>query len=387
MIPLSMPLPDIQRPKPVETTANTPSQTAPAEEDFKEALDRAANEQESESVKKQPESAPARPEAEKTVERRDADLENQEERAATDPLNTGSTRRKETVAKERKDDSGETEQTSDVHPKSEEEEIEEALAAWLSGPMDGSDPRMALPHAPVPPSFSPGVDSLSVVPGTTGGGEGMSGLSRGAWVANHFNPIEQFLGGAKPGQTAQGRGGQEIQGMILEGGLNSQRTSGTGTVLQHATRPSLSAHSPTFGEDLAEQIGRIRMISRPGGAEQVRINLMPRELGSMDVRLSVDEENRVHLLITTESEAARELLNKQMPQLKEAFLRQNLGFGDIAVQVDQRQRGDTSGQGFEWREGRGGFVHGEGEGTGDLGRSEAPPRRPWSPGQGLSVFA
>ncbi|MEO5334688.1 MAG: hypothetical protein H7839_21950, partial [Magnetococcus sp. YQC-5] len=72
-----------------------------------------------------------------------------------------------------------------------------------------------------------------------------------------------------------------------------------------ASQATLSAHSPYLGEDLAEQVARMRLISRPGGSEQMRITLHPRELGAVDMRLVVDEQRQVHLMMTADSDTAR----------------------------------------------------------------------------------
>ncbi|MBF0340880.1 MAG: flagellar hook-length control protein FliK [Magnetococcales bacterium] len=126
-----------------------------------------------------------------------------------------------------------------------------------------------------------------------------------------------------------------------------------------ATKPgvpsqtTLTAQSPAFGEDLADEVGRLRVISRPGSSEQVRITLHPKDMGSLDMRLVVDEEHQVHLMITTDSDAARDLLNRQMPQLRDALARQNLGMGEVTVHVND---GSDGFQASEW-----GFQGGQAE--------------------------
>ncbi|MBF0214530.1 MAG: flagellar hook-length control protein FliK [Magnetococcales bacterium] len=163
------------------------------------------------------------------------------------------------------------------------------------------------------------------------------------------------------------------------------------------TQTPLSAHSPTFGEDLAGEVGRLRVIARPGESEQVRIALHPRDLGGLDMRLMVDEEKVVHLMITAESETTKELLNRQLPQLREALARQNLELGEVTVQVDDGRggenapewgfqggaaTGDEERSGLIWRGGRGG--------GGERAESSVEPSRPvptLGGGSGLSLFA
>jgi flagellar hook-length control protein FliK len=163
------------------------------------------------------------------------------------------------------------------------------------------------------------------------------------------------------------------------------------------TQTPLSAHAPTFGEDLAGEVGRLRVIARPGESEQVRIALHPRDLGGLDMRLMVDEEKVVHLMITAESETTKELLNRQLPQLREALARQNLELGEVTVQVDDGRggenapewgfqggaaTGDEERSGLIWRGGRGG--------GGERAESSVESSRPvpaLGGGSGLSLFA
>lgn len=254
----------------------------------------------------------------------------------------------------------------------------------------------AIAQWPVPIGTTPIVTSLhphltlqnnapapEQIPGI-GEAESGSGAARGAWP---LHPPEGNVAGFKPPLATGGRAGGESTPTIAGLGLHNQRPSGTGQVIQHAAKSPLPAHSPNFGEDLAERVGSIRLISRPGMSEQVRLSLVPRDLGTLDVRLQVDDDNRVHMLITAESDAAKDLLNKQMPQLRESLARQNFNLGDLFVQVDQRQKGDRSDQGFEWRESRRGSASTEVKQTDTGGRPIPNVNRPWTKTDGLSVFA
>ncbi|MBF0449063.1 MAG: flagellar hook-length control protein FliK [Magnetococcales bacterium] len=115
-------------------------------------------------------------------------------------------------------------------------------------------------------------------------------------------------------------------------------------------RAPVMAQSSTFSAELAERVGTMRLISRAGATDQVRINLMPRDLGNLDIRLQVDGENRVHMMVTTETEAAKDLLKNQISQLRDALVKQGMEFGDVDIQVDirQREQGADSQAGMEW---------------------------------------
>ena len=129
--------------------------------------------------------------------------------------------------------------------------------------------------------------------------------------------------------------GQMDPGLRL---LGAQRG---GQITLPESSPPLQANSPAFADELMGKVGRMRLFSRgSGGEQQVRVTLVPRDLGAVDLRLRIDGQNRVHLVLTTETDAARDLMNRQMSQLRDALERQNMGFGDVEVHVDARQRGN-----------------------------------------------
>ncbi|MBF0184444.1 MAG: flagellar hook-length control protein FliK [Magnetococcales bacterium] len=101
----------------------------------------------------------------------------------------------------------------------------------------------------------------------------------------------------------------------------------------------LSADSPQFADELLDRVGKMRLLNRGGMTDQLRVTLTPENLGSIDLRLRVDGQHQVHLLITTESEMTKDLLHRQLGQLRDALARQEMGFGEVIVQVgDQGQQ-------------------------------------------------
>ena len=113
--------------------------------------------------------------------------------------------------------------------------------------------------------------------------------------------------------------------------------------------PPVSSQSPNFADELMDRVGRMRIFSRGGGEseQQVRITLVPEDLGTVDLRLRVDAHNRVHLMITTETDAARELMSRQLNQLRDALERQSMSFGDVTVDIEDQRAGGKAWA--EWR--------------------------------------
>ncbi|MEO5367224.1 MAG: flagellar hook-length control protein FliK [Magnetococcus sp. WYHC-3] len=123
----------------------------------------------------------------------------------------------------------------------------------------------------------------------------------------------------------------------LSGGASGEGSSS-------APAKVLGAHHPRFAEALAEESTRLRRIARPGQPEQMRIRLEPRELGTLLMDLTVDGAGKVHLNITTESEAAREVITRQMHQLRSALEKQDLAFGEVMVEVGSESAGQQEQQ-------------------------------------------
>jgi flagellar hook-length control protein FliK len=172
------------------------------------------------------------------------------------------------------------------------------------------------------------------------------------------------------GQNSQDPGGTPF-------GLRSASAGKSGQTPPQVNKSPLSAQSPTFSKELAERVGSIRLISRAGVSDQVRINLVPRDLGNLDIRLQVDSENRVHMMVTTETEAAKDLLKSQISHLKDAMSKQGMEFGDVDIQVDiqERENGEGANADLQW----GGDSHlefeglsGRADGDEEIGSDEEP---------------
>jgi flagellar hook-length control protein FliK len=170
--------------------------------------------------------------------------------------------------------------------------------------------------------------------------------------------MDDVLQGGRGNTMVMGQNGPDLGGTPF--GLRSASASKSGQATPQISKSPLSAQSPTFSKELAQKVGSIRLISRAGVSDQVRINLVPRDLGNLDIRLQVDSENRVHMLVTTETEAAKDLLKSQISHLKEAMSKQGMEFGDVDIQVDiqEQQNGEGAKTDLQW----GGDSHLEFEG-------------------------
>jgi flagellar hook-length control protein FliK len=107
---------------------------------------------------------------------------------------------------------------------------------------------------------------------------------------------------------------------------------------------ALSVNSRQFIDELADNIGRMRVFGRVGSAEQIRLTLEPQDLGVLNVRIRVENDRRIHVMISTESDQVREIISRQMSQLKEALGRSDLNFGEVMVEVNTQDSPNQGGQ-------------------------------------------
>ncbi|MBF0142482.1 MAG: flagellar hook-length control protein FliK [Magnetococcales bacterium] len=226
-------------------------------------------------------------------------------------------------------------------------------------------------------------------------GEGAGQPTEVVLVDKGGRPV--FLPGgpvATPGEGAQGpmrgpgrMGTSGVESVRAATGSSVAKGQARGQGMEAVKRP-VDTRGPNFADELADRVGRLRLISRPGMPEQVRIALDPEELGSVSMRLMVDAKNKVNLLIVTESEAARELLTSRLSELKESLAGQGLGLGEIEVQVDDREGREEPGWLSRRREKEAGEIF-----SLDGGRGSAPAvtSARWPTmvrgGSGLSLFA
>ncbi|MBF0309162.1 MAG: flagellar hook-length control protein FliK [Magnetococcales bacterium] len=158
-----------------------------------------------------------------------------------------------------------------------------------------------------------------------------------------------------------------------------------------ASAKPVAARSPVFGAELAEQIGKMRVVSRPGGVEQVRIILDPKDLGELEVNVRMDRKGVINVTIVAETEAAREAINRNMAQLRDAMSRQQLHFGEVNVQVGTQDRRDPGAGGADREAWSGLQARSDADTDKHVAAAEPAgvtgrPRR-MVPGEGLSLMA
>ncbi|MGE3724462.1 MAG: flagellar hook-length control protein FliK [Candidatus Sericytochromatia bacterium] len=116
-------------------------------------------------------------------------------------------------------------------------------------------------------------------------------------------------------------------------------------VSKELTAPAETSPKPTTeAENLrfAPLGERIRLL-RQTGQNQMRLNLQPAELGRVSLQI-VQKEQELHLHIFTDTVLAKELLESQIGQLKQALSQQGLNLQQCQIEVNPEQSGQDFSQ-------------------------------------------
>jgi flagellar hook-length control protein FliK len=160
-------------------------------------------------------------------------------------------------------------------------------------------------------------------------------------------------------QLSHGRAGETVSAPLATGGVGSDDSLGlaerglASAELRAADRPLTErplteltagdrgprltvqqfAGQAGWGEEIQ---GRLQWLSRQG-LQRAELQLHPAELGSVDVRITA-ENDQTSVVFTAANRSARELLEAEIPRLRELFAQAGVELGQ--VEVSDRQPGE-----------------------------------------------
>ena len=116
------------------------------------------------------------------------------------------------------------------------------------------------------------------------------------------------------------------------------------------TQPALSMFSdPDWPEDLGQRM--FRLSQGDNGIKEVSLRLDPPSLGTLDIRLKIDE-NSISVQFQSASPQVREMLQNQADRLRANLSDSNMNLVDVDVSSGHDQRGQhASEQSETWQEG------------------------------------
>ncbi|MGJ3493619.1 flagellar hook-length control protein FliK [Piscirickettsia salmonis] len=125
-------------------------------------------------------------------------------------------------------------------------------------------------------------------------------------------------------------------GYITNQWVNSQLNIASTVLQQERIQPSVVQHFdqplPLMDEaELAPALGQRLQIMLNRQLNNATIALDPPELGPLMIKLHVDASQKTHLTFTTHSDVVREMIEQQLPRLKDMFDSQGLALGDANV--------------------------------------------------------
>jgi flagellar hook-length control protein FliK len=118
----------------------------------------------------------------------------------------------------------------------------------------------------------------------------------------------------------------------------------SGTLATPATSTALQPQTSTLDAgELPQRLGeRLRWLI-DDGVQEARLQLHPADLGSIDIRVRVDDVGTAHVWFAAEHPAARAALETALPQLRERFASDGLDLQSSAVSA-QGRGWDSQGQ-------------------------------------------
>ncbi|ATX76670.1 MULTISPECIES: flagellar hook-length control protein FliK [Reinekea] len=252
-----------------------------------------------------------------------------------------------------REDSGEDLPQSDLSDPVEEMDSEGFLNylmanAGLLAPSSSEAARAGPPSPSLTPSSSPSAETTDVQAGSTEGDD-----------AN-------LLGAdTKPNTPAVTvANAQRVNTMALSAATDSPAApvlrplSGLGSINEPSARPALAATPNPLAAKTDELLNRpmkldyagselfdkIQMMTR-GGLQQAVIRLDPPELGALEVRILV-QQDQTQVQIVSSSSVVRDLLEQQSTRLRESLAEQGMALANLDVQDSSSQ-----GQGGATRDG------------------------------------
>lgn len=140
-------------------------------------------------------------------------------------------------------------------------------------------------------------------------------------------------------------------------GLSPALTPAAGNATNTASAGAAAAgfgqapNSAAWGQALDQQV--MLMLNR--GAQEARIRLHPKELGQLDIRLSMGGD-RVDLNFSVQHASVAGALQQHLPQLTQMLADQGLSLGQASVSHEQAQSGSSAGHGGQSPGGNGSFA-------------------------------
>lgn len=104
---------------------------------------------------------------------------------------------------------------------------------------------------------------------------------------------------------------------------------------------NVSMRHPQWAQDMGQKIGM--MVNSK--LNEVEIRLDPAELGSVQIRLRMDEDNKAHVSMTAVNGLTRDMLENALPRLREMLSQQGIDLGSADVSTGGQAQDERGRQG------------------------------------------
>ena len=218
-------------------------------------------------------------------------------------------------------------QTPPTGPLAQEVAAQPALSAVPAAPGEGaSTPTATGVSLPLPQQMAPAGEAISPPVGA-GNPAGAPAGSTGQFSAAQMEALAPDEGG----QSADIRPPSPTPGSPFASALGAAQESGSAG----KANPTGAAPAPSIPAPPPEQIGEQVRLSLGRGEQEATLQLNPKELGSVRIRLQM-ENGQLHLSIRAEQAETGRLLDGKLAELRHSLENQGIKVGDLAVARSER---------------------------------------------------
>ncbi|WP_240375723.1 flagellar hook-length control protein FliK [Bacillus piscicola] len=103
------------------------------------------------------------------------------------------------------------------------------------------------------------------------------------------------------------------------------------TVIHIGEQKTVHARGQQFMRQLHDLLGKSSLQSFQNGSQQLSIKLHPEHLGRIDIKL-IQQNGQIHAQLLTTTKAARDIVESQLPHLRQTFVQQQIPVERIDIQ-------------------------------------------------------
>ncbi|GLS89460.1 hypothetical protein GCM10007916_05270 [Psychromonas marina] len=152
-----------------------------------------------------------------------------------------------------------------------------------------------------------------------------------------ISSLNQEMAKSTPPQNIENNGLRSIAATAVSDRMLQQTTHNTPLMQSAALQQPLELQS----KQASAMIGERLMMMMAQGKQEVTIRLDPAELGSMHIKLQI-QQDQLQVAIQTQAGQSRDIVEQNLPRLREQLAQQGINLGEATVEQQSKQEQSSS---------------------------------------------